>query len=145
MDWVTDLAPGGDRSFNSCLLLVDRYRKTPLFLSCHKDDTAIMIWNRFISYTGFFQNIIIDIDPKFTSELWRNIHNLFRTKVSSSTAYHTPTDGLDERMIQNLVDMIRRFCAYVLEFKDCDGFTHDWYILIPALELEYKTSIHSSS
>ncbi|MBW0529084.1 hypothetical protein O181_068799 [Austropuccinia psidii MF-1] len=41
--------------------------------------------------------------------------------------------------------MIRRFCAYGLEFKDYDGFTHDWCTLIPALELEYKTSIHSST
>ncbi|MBW0558890.1 hypothetical protein O181_098605 [Austropuccinia psidii MF-1] len=41
--------------------------------------------------------------------------------------------------------MIRRFFAYVLEFKDSDGFTNDWYTLIPALELEYKTSIHSST
>ncbi|MBW0520415.1 hypothetical protein O181_060130 [Austropuccinia psidii MF-1] len=42
-----------------------------------------------------------------------------------------------------LEDMIRRFCAYGLEFKDSDGFFHDWCTLIPALELEYKTSIHS--
>ncbi|MBW0518091.1 hypothetical protein O181_057806 [Austropuccinia psidii MF-1] len=48
-------------------------------------------------------------------------------------------------MIQNLEDMIRRFCAYDLEFKDSDGFTHDWCTLIPSLELEYKTSIHSST
>ncbi|MBW0547603.1 hypothetical protein O181_087318 [Austropuccinia psidii MF-1] len=41
--------------------------------------------------------------------------------------------------------MIRRFCAYGLEFKDSDGFTHDWCTLIPALELAYKTSIHSST
>ncbi|MBW0515721.1 hypothetical protein O181_055436 [Austropuccinia psidii MF-1] len=40
--------------------------------------------------------------------------------------------------------MIRRFCAYGLEFKDSDGFTHDWCTLIPALELAYKTSIYSS-
>ncbi|MBW0526593.1 hypothetical protein O181_066308 [Austropuccinia psidii MF-1] len=48
-------------------------------------------------------------------------------------------------MIQTLEDMIRRFCAYGLEFKDFDGVTHDWYTLIPALELAYKTSIHSST
>ncbi|MBW0561815.1 hypothetical protein O181_101530 [Austropuccinia psidii MF-1] len=41
--------------------------------------------------------------------------------------------------------MIRIFCAYGLEFKYSDGFTHDWYTLIPALELAYKTSIHSST
>ncbi|MBW0588625.1 hypothetical protein O181_128340 [Austropuccinia psidii MF-1] len=48
-------------------------------------------------------------------------------------------------MIQTLEDMIRRFCAYGLEFKDSDGFTHDWCTLIPALILEYKTSVHSST
>ncbi|MBW0533413.1 hypothetical protein O181_073128 [Austropuccinia psidii MF-1] len=41
--------------------------------------------------------------------------------------------------------MFRRFCADGLEFKYSDGFTHDWCTLIPALELEYKTSIHSST
>ncbi|MBW0572654.1 hypothetical protein O181_112369 [Austropuccinia psidii MF-1] len=41
--------------------------------------------------------------------------------------------------------MIRRFCAYRLEFKDSDGFTHYWCQLITALELAYKTSIHSST
>ncbi|MBW0587285.1 hypothetical protein O181_127000, partial [Austropuccinia psidii MF-1] len=48
-------------------------------------------------------------------------------------------------MIQTLEDIIRRFCAYGLEFKDSDGFTHGWCALIPALELEYKTSIHLST
>ncbi|MBW0549046.1 hypothetical protein O181_088761 [Austropuccinia psidii MF-1] len=48
-------------------------------------------------------------------------------------------------MIQTLEDMIRRFCAYGLEFKDSDGFTHDWCTSIAALELLYKTSIHSST
>ncbi|MBW0528457.1 hypothetical protein O181_068172 [Austropuccinia psidii MF-1] len=41
--------------------------------------------------------------------------------------------------------MIRIFCAYGIEFKDSDGFTENWCTLIPALELEYKTSFHSST
>ncbi|MBW0578635.1 hypothetical protein O181_118350 [Austropuccinia psidii MF-1] len=48
-------------------------------------------------------------------------------------------------MIQTLENMIRIFCAYGLELKDSDGFTHDWCTLIPALELAYKTSIHAST
>ncbi|MBW0539134.1 hypothetical protein O181_078849 [Austropuccinia psidii MF-1] len=92
MDWVTALPPGGDRSYNACLVLVDRYSKTPMFLPCHKDDTAmdtaIMIWNKGIRHTGIFQNIISDRDPKFTSALWKNLHSLFGTKLSFSTAYH---------------------------------------------------------
>ncbi|MBW0511568.1 hypothetical protein O181_051283 [Austropuccinia psidii MF-1] len=48
-------------------------------------------------------------------------------------------------MIQTLEAMIRIFCAYQLEFEDSDGFTHDWCILIPAMELTFKTSIHYST
>ncbi|MBW0538576.1 hypothetical protein O181_078291 [Austropuccinia psidii MF-1] len=139
MDWVTALPPGKDRSYNACLVLVDRYSKTPIFLPFHKDDTAIdtaiMIWNKFIGHTGLFQNIISDRDPKFTSALWTNLHNLFGSKLSFSTSYHPQTDSLAERIIQTLENMIRKFCAYGLEFKDSDGFTHDWRTLIPALEL----------
>ncbi|MBW0500097.1 hypothetical protein O181_039812 [Austropuccinia psidii MF-1] len=115
MNWVTALPPGGEKSYNDLLVVVYRYRKNPIFLPCHKDDTAmdtaLFIWNRVLSHT----------------------------------AYHPKTDGLAERMIQSLEDMIRRFCAYGLEFKDSDGLTHDWCTLIPALELAYKTSIHSST
>ncbi|MBW0587206.1 hypothetical protein O181_126921 [Austropuccinia psidii MF-1] len=109
MDWVTELPPSGDRSYNACLVIVDRYSKTPIFLPCHKDDTAmdtaLLPWSRVISHTGLLKNII---------------------------TYHPQTDGLAERMIQTLEEMIRRFCAYGLEFKDSDGFTHDWCTLIPA-------------
>ncbi|MBW0539551.1 hypothetical protein O181_079266 [Austropuccinia psidii MF-1] len=147
MDWVTaSLPPGGDRSYNAFLVLVDRYSKAPMFLPFHKDDTAmytaIMIWNKVFSHTGLFQNIISDRDPKLTSALWKNLHNLFGKKLSFSAAYHLQTDGLAERMIQTLEDMSGRFCAYGLEFQDFDGFTHDWCTLIPALELAYKKSIH---
>ncbi|MBW0562778.1 hypothetical protein O181_102493 [Austropuccinia psidii MF-1] len=48
-------------------------------------------------------------------------------------------------MIQTLEDIIRRFNAYGLEFKDSDGFTHNWCTLITSLELVYKKSIHSST
>ncbi|MBW0462798.1 hypothetical protein O181_002513 [Austropuccinia psidii MF-1] len=48
-------------------------------------------------------------------------------------------------MIQTLEDMIKRLCAYGLEFKDSDGFTHDLCTLIQALELAYKTSINCST
>ncbi|MBW0550684.1 hypothetical protein O181_090399 [Austropuccinia psidii MF-1] len=146
MDWVTALPPGGDRSYNGCLLIVDRYRKTSMFLPCHKDDksmdTAMMIWNKVIGHTGLFQNIISDRDPKFTSALWTNLYDLFGTKLSFSIAYHPQTDGLAERWIQTLEDMIRSFYAYGLGFKDSGGFTHHWCTLIPALKLEYNTSLH---
>ncbi|MBW0504850.1 hypothetical protein O181_044565 [Austropuccinia psidii MF-1] len=103
-------------SYNPCLVIVDRYSKTAIFLPCHKDetsmDTAVLLWNRVISHKGLFKNIISYRYPKFTYSLWTNLHRLFETKLSLSTAYHPQTDGLEERVIQNLEDMIMRFCAY---------------------------------
>ncbi|MBW0565375.1 hypothetical protein O181_105090 [Austropuccinia psidii MF-1] len=149
MDWVTALPPGGDKRYNACFVIVYIYSKTPILLPFHNNDTtmgtALLIWNRVISHTGLFKNIISDTDPKFTSALWTNLHKLLGTKLSFSTTYHPQTDGLAERMIQTLEDMIRRFCAYGLEFKDPDPFTHYWCTLIPELELAYKTSIHAST
>ncbi|MBW0567833.1 hypothetical protein O181_107548 [Austropuccinia psidii MF-1] len=98
MDWVTGLPPGGDRSYNACLVIVDRFSKTPIFLPCHKDDTAmdtaLLMWNRVVSWTGIFTNIISDRGPKFHSAIWLNLHQLFGTKSSFSTAYHPQTHGL---------------------------------------------------
>ncbi|MBW0590795.1 hypothetical protein O181_130510 [Austropuccinia psidii MF-1] len=143
LDWVTALPSSGAKSYNACLVTVDRYNKTPIFLPCHKDDTAmdtaLLLWSRVISHTWLFNNIISDRDLKFTSALWTNIHRLFGTKLSFSTAYHPQTDGLAERIIQNLEDMIRRFWDYWLEFPDSDGFTHYLCTLIPSLEPAYKT------
>ncbi|MBW0552385.1 hypothetical protein O181_092100 [Austropuccinia psidii MF-1] len=48
-------------------------------------------------------------------------------------------------MIQTLEDMVKRFCAYGIEFKDCDRFNHYWCTLLPELKLEYITSIHAST
>ncbi|MBW0551630.1 hypothetical protein O181_091345 [Austropuccinia psidii MF-1] len=121
MDWVTALPPSGDKGYNACLVTVDRYSKTPIFLPCHKDDTAM------------------------DTALLLLIQRFLGTKLSFSTACHPQTAGLAERMIQTLEEMIRRFCDYGLEFKDSDGFTHYWCTPIPALELEYKTSVHSST
>ncbi|MBW0544449.1 hypothetical protein O181_084164 [Austropuccinia psidii MF-1] len=48
-------------------------------------------------------------------------------------------------MIQTLEEIIRRFCAHGLEFKDSDSFNNDCCTLIPAVKLAYKTLVHSST
>ncbi|MBW0558667.1 hypothetical protein O181_098382 [Austropuccinia psidii MF-1] len=85
MDWVTALPPSGDRSYDGCLVIEDRYSKTPISLPFHKDDTAmdtaLLLWSRVISHTGLFKNIISDRDPQFKSALRTNLHRLFGTKL----------------------------------------------------------------
>ncbi|MBW0524100.1 hypothetical protein O181_063815 [Austropuccinia psidii MF-1] len=106
MDWGTGLPPGGDRSYNAFLVIVNTFQNTPIFLPCHKDDTAIdkaiHICNIVISWTGIFTNIISDRDLRFNSTLWTNLHQLFGAKLSFSTAYHPQIDGLAQIIIQTL-------------------------------------------
>ncbi|MBW0554206.1 hypothetical protein O181_093921 [Austropuccinia psidii MF-1] len=82
-------------------------------------------------------------DPKFTSQFWTILYDILGTKLSFSTDYHPQTDALAGRMIQTMEDIIRRFCAYGMEYKDHEGYTHDWFTLLPEVQLAYNTSQHS--
>ncbi|MBW0461981.1 hypothetical protein O181_001696 [Austropuccinia psidii MF-1] len=54
-------------------------------------------------------------------------------------------DGLSQRMIHKIENMIRRFCAYGMEYKDHEGYTHDWVKLLPAIPLAFNTSQNSTT
>ncbi|MBW0489391.1 hypothetical protein O181_029106 [Austropuccinia psidii MF-1] len=40
--------------------------------------------------------------------------------------------------------ILRRFFACGMEYKDHEGYTHDWVTLLPAFQLAYNTSQHST-
>ncbi|MBW0473582.1 hypothetical protein O181_013297 [Austropuccinia psidii MF-1] len=48
-------------------------------------------------------------------------------------------------MIQTMEDIIERFCAYGMEHKDHEGYTHDWVTLLPEVQLAFITSQHSDT
>ncbi|MBW0517925.1 hypothetical protein O181_057640 [Austropuccinia psidii MF-1] len=116
MDWVTGLVPGGKENFNACLIIVDRFRKSVRCLPGHKEDTAmdisLLFWNNIISTFGVPKIIISDRDPKYTSEIQTNLYYMLGTKHAFLTAEHPQTDGLAERMIQTMEDILRGFSAY---------------------------------
>ncbi|MBW0551963.1 hypothetical protein O181_091678 [Austropuccinia psidii MF-1] len=121
MDWVTGLVPGGKEKFNACLIIVDRFRKSVRCLPCQKEDTfmdtELLFWNNIISTCGVPKIIISDRDPKFTSEFCTNLYDILGTKLDFSTAYHPQTDGLAERMIQTMEEILRRFSAVQLAYN----------------------------
>ncbi|MBW0552794.1 hypothetical protein O181_092509 [Austropuccinia psidii MF-1] len=149
MDWVTGLIPGGKENFNACLVIVDRYSKSVRCLLCHKEDTAMdtafLFLNKNIATFGVPNIIISDRDPKFTSKFWTNLYYMLGTKLAFSTAYHPHTDGLAKRMIRKMEEIIRRLCEYGMEYKDREGYTHDWVTLLPGVQLAYNTSQHSTT
>ncbi|MBW0463867.1 hypothetical protein O181_003582 [Austropuccinia psidii MF-1] len=42
-------------------------------------------------------------------------------------------------------DIIRRYCEYDMEYKDHEGYIHDWVTLLPEIQLAYNTSQHSTT
>ncbi|MBW0468613.1 hypothetical protein O181_008328 [Austropuccinia psidii MF-1] len=149
MDWVTGVVTGGKENFNAFLIIVDRFSKSMRCLPCHKEDTAmdtaLLFWNNIISTCGVPKFIISDRDPKVTSEFWTKLYDILGTKLAFSTAYHPQTDGLAERMIHTMEEILRRFCAYGMKNMDHEGYTHDWATLLPAVQLAYNTSQHSTT
>ncbi|MBW0587152.1 hypothetical protein O181_126867 [Austropuccinia psidii MF-1] len=103
--------PRGKENYNACLIIVDRFRKSMRCLPCPKEDTAmdtaLSFWNNIISTCGVPKIIISDRDPKFTSEFWTNLYDMLGTKIAFSTAYHPQTDGLAEKIIQKMEDILR--------------------------------------
>ncbi|MBW0552239.1 hypothetical protein O181_091954 [Austropuccinia psidii MF-1] len=118
-------------------------------LQCHQEDTAmdtaLLFWHNIISTSGVPKITISDRDPKFTSEFWSNLYDMLGTKRAFSTAYHPQTDGLAERMIQKMEDILRRLYAYGIEYTDHVAYTHDWVTLLPAVQLACNTSQHSTA
>ncbi|MBW0526232.1 hypothetical protein O181_065947 [Austropuccinia psidii MF-1] len=108
-------------------------------------DTALLFWKNIISTSGVPKIIIGAREPKFKSEFWTNLYEILGTKIALSTAYHPQTNGLAERMMQTMADIIRRFCAYGMEYKDHEGYTHAWVTLLPEVQLAYNTSQHSTT
>ncbi|MBW0504452.1 hypothetical protein O181_044167 [Austropuccinia psidii MF-1] len=86
-----------------------------------------------------------DRDPKLTSKSLMKLFEMLGTKLAFYTTYHPQTDGLDERRIQTMEDIIGRFCAYGMECKDHEGYTHDWVTLFPEVQMAYNTSKHSTT
>ncbi|MBW0470703.1 hypothetical protein O181_010418 [Austropuccinia psidii MF-1] len=139
MDWVTGLLPGGKDNYNAFLFMVDSYSKIFRFLPCHKEDTAMdtafLFLNSIISTCGVPLIIIDDRDAKLKSEFWTNLYDISGTKLAFFIKYHPKTDGLAERMIPTMEEIIRGFCSYFMEYKDNKGYTHYLVTLLPEIQL----------
>ncbi|MBW0490079.1 hypothetical protein O181_029794 [Austropuccinia psidii MF-1] len=149
MDWATGLVPGGKENLIAFLIIVDRFSKSMRCLLRHKEDTAmdtaLFFWNNIISTCGVPKIIISDRDPKFTSEFFTNLYDMLGTKLEFSTAYHPQKDGSAERMIQKMEDILRRFCANSMEYKDHERDTCYLFTLLPAVQLAHHTSQQSGT
>src|SRR5436853_1334020 len=76
-------------------------------------------------------NIVLDMDPVFTSRFWAELMERLDVRLRKSTAFRPQTDGQTERINQTLEQYLRQYCNYE---------QNDWYELLPLAEYAYNNS-----
>ena len=138
MDFVTGL-PRSPKGHEAIWVIVDRMKKTAHFIlvkmTYSLDQLAQIYINEIVSLHGVPASIVSGRDPRFTSKFWESLHKALGTNLSFSTAFHPQTDGLSERTIRTLEDMLR---ACVLDFNG------SWKRYLSLVEFAYNNSYQSS-
>ena len=110
MDFVTGL-PKVRGGYDSIWVIVDRLTKSahfiPIKTNYQAEKLAKIRLKEIVKLHGAPSSIILDRGTQFTSHYWKSFQGALGTKVKLSTTFHPRTDGLAERTIQTLEDMLR--------------------------------------
>ncbi|MBW0562579.1 hypothetical protein O181_102294, partial [Austropuccinia psidii MF-1] len=138
MDFITQLPLSN--SFDSILVIVDRFSKMALFIPAISSITSLDLTHLFIknilSKNGLPSSIVSDRGSLFVSSFWTNLCQQLKISRDLSTAYHPETDGQTERVNQILEQYLQMYVSYHQD---------DWNTWLPLAEFAYNNSDHSST
>ena len=138
MDFVTRF-PKARGEYDSIWVIVDRLTKSTHFIpvktTYHAEDFSKIYLKEIVKLHGAPRSIILDRGTQFTSHYWRSFQKAFGTTVKLSMSIHPRIDGLAERTIQTLEDILR---ACVIDYKG------SWDDHLPLIEFAYNNSYHAS-
>jgi hypothetical protein len=141
MDFVTGLPPSTHRgrTYDTILVIVDRYTKLARYIPCLKTITAAGLAELFMEYWvkdfGTPKGIISDRGPQFTSKFWGTLCFYLQVRRRLSTAFHPQTDGQTEVQNQTLEHYLRVYTTY---------YQDDWASRLVLAEFTYNNSKHST-
>jgi hypothetical protein len=112
MDFITGL-PTTELGRDAILVFVDKLSKMVRLVACKEDNGAIEVAsyiaeNIFKSH-GMPRTFLSDRDPRFTSNLFKEICRLLKCKQAMSSAFHPQTDGQTERINRAVEEMLRHY------------------------------------
>ena len=108
----------------------------PRVTTVKASDVAWLYLKEIMCLHGLLETIVSDRDPKFISKFWRELHQLMGVKLLMSTAYHHQTDGMSERAIRNVTQVLRGCIA---------NDQLDWVERLPMVEFAINSTINESS
>jgi hypothetical protein len=89
-----------------------------------------------VSQFGLPDSIIAGRDPRWTSDFWKSVVAILKTKMSLSSSHHPQHDGQTENVNRQLETMLR---AYVNSDRS------DWASWLKLLEFAYNNNVHAST
>lgn len=125
--------------FDYLWVIVDRFTGTvhliPTRTTVRASELAWLFIKEIVRLHGLPTSIVSDRDSKFVSKFWREVHRLLGTRLLMSTSYHPQTDGLSERTIRTISQMLR---ATVRPDQ------RDWARRVPMVEFALNSSRNAS-
>nr|XP_054594019.1 uncharacterized protein LOC129160947 [Nothobranchius furzeri] len=115
LDFVTGLPPS--RGFNVILTVIDRFSKAchliPLKTLPSSAETATLLVKHVFRLHGTPSEILSDRGPQFVSRVWKEFAAQLGARVALSSGLHPQTNGLCERMNQELEAVLRCLCSSI--------------------------------
>ncbi|MBW0559741.1 hypothetical protein O181_099456 [Austropuccinia psidii MF-1] len=138
MDLITQLPLSN--SFDSILVIVDRFSKMAIFLPTYGKITALDLAQIFINHVfskhGLPVSIVSDRGSLFVSSFWTQLCQQLRISRDLSTAFHPETDGQKERLNKILEQYLQMYVSYHQD---------DWHTWLPLAKFAYNNAEHSST
>src|SRR3984893_9435237 len=105
--------------------LTNQMHLTPISVRTKTTELAWFYVRDIVRLHGMPESIVSDHDSKFTSRLWRELHQIMGTKLLMSTSFHPQTDGHLERVIHSIGQILQ---------STVDSDQKDWVQKIPMIE-----------
>ena len=97
---------------------------------------AAKIYDEFVLQFGFPVRIHSDQGPEFTSSLFKELHRLSGTKMSTTTPYHPMGSGKVERLNRTLINMLKAIP---------ETEKNNWKAHLPKLMFAYNSTVNKAT
>jgi transposase InsO family protein/predicted aspartyl protease len=122
------------------LVVVDKFSKEGHFIATQKtvnaEKTARLLLQHVVKHHSLPTAIVSDRDPRFTSDMWKELWHGMGTELRMSSSYHPQTDGQTERLNRTLETGLRLYC---------NSTRTDWDECLHLVEAFYNSSVHEST
>lgn len=108
----------------------------PIRTTDSASDLALIYFREVVRLHGLPESIVSDRDSKFTSKFWKELHRLMGAKLLMSTSFHPQTDGLSERSIRSVTQILR---------ANVSPDQLDWYEKLPIAEFAINSAVSSTT